>query len=696
MTAQAGGREGHADVLIVGAGPAGAVAALRLAQAGVAVVALEQGYWHDRDNYRGAMWDWELAADKPWSPFPMTRRGPADYPIDTSESDMSVMNFNGVGGASIVYNANWMRLPAYCFKSRTLWGIAADWPLDYADLEPFYDRTDGQIGVSGLPGNPAYPAHGEPRLLPPMPVRAGALKVARELSRRGWHWWPDTSAILSTPYDGRHPCAQRGTCSSGCNEGAKGSADVTHWGKAISSGARLVTGARVNRITVDAAGLANGAEWIDDSGRVHFQSADVVLVAANGIGTPRLLLNSACAQFPTGLANRSDQLGRNLMLHPTCTVMGVFREPLESWQGHYGANLHTLQFAANDPSRGFLMGAKWALHTMGGGPLSDAMRVFQEFGYGGDHHRRFGEWFGHGQRWSVIAEDLPEAGNRVVLSADLRDSSGVPAPKVLYRISENTRRILAWNTARAGEVFKAAGAWKVSIEGAGRAAHLMGTARMGDDPRTSVVDRWCMAHDVPNLGVLDGSVFVTSGPVNPTSTVCALALRAAEHLLEIRSSLPTPARAHRVSAVTLPKRKEVASPPIYEQASLTEDERRRLAALADAIIPAGGDMPAAGRILAHESTIARVCAVRADLITTAKAVVGRTYGAPHALLDALQDTEPDTYRSILTLVAGAYYADPQVMQRIGYPGQVANPHRPDNYPAYLAEGLLDHLIKEDT
>jgi choline dehydrogenase-like flavoprotein len=694
VTAQLGGRDGRAEILIIGAGPAGAVAALRLAQEGLAVVVLEQGYWHDRVNYRGSAWDWELAADKPWSTFPASRQSPADYPIDASESDMSVMNFNGVGGSSIIYNANWMRLPDYCFRARTLWGVADDWPLNYADLAPFYDRTDGQIGISGLPGNPAYPPLGEPQLLPPMPVRAGGLKVARELHKRRWHWWPDTSAILSTPYDGRHPCAQRGTCTNGCNEGAKGSADVTHWDKAVLAGARLVTGARVSRITLDAAGLANGAEWIDDHGRTNFQSADVVLMAANGVGTPRLLLNSACTQFPTGLANRSGQLGRNLMLHPTCTVMGLFHDPLESWQGHYGASLHTLEFGANDPSRGFLMGAKWALHNMGGGPLADAMRVFEEFGHGGDHHRHFAEWFGHGQRWSVIAEDLPEESNRVVLSPDLKDSSGLPAPKLLYRISENTQKNLAWNTARAAEVLRAAGAWKVVAQDALRAAHLMGTARMGIDARTSVVDRWCMAHDIPNLGILDGSVFVTSGPVNPTSTICALALRTAERLIDIRSNLPTPTHATLHPALPPPKKKEIASPEMGQDVPLTEQERRRLSALADVIIPAADPMPAAGSVVATERMLSRICTVRTDLVATAKAIVGRSYEAPGPMLDALKTSDPGNYRSLLVLVAGAYYSDPVVKELIGYPGQVADPHRPDNYPTYLAEGLLDHLIKE--
>ena len=203
---------------------------------------------------------------------------------------------------------------------RTQDGVADDWPLTYEELLPYYERTDRQFGVSGLGGNPAYPASADPPL-PPLPIGKGGLLVARAHARLGWHWWPENNAILSAPYGGRRPCVQRGTCSSGCNEGAKASTDLTHWPAAMAHGARLITGARARRLLTDAGGLVTGAEWIDRNGDDHFQGADVVLCAANAVGTARLLLLSASSRSP-GLANSSGLVGRRLMLHPVARVTG--------------------------------------------------------------------------------------------------------------------------------------------------------------------------------------------------------------------------------------------------------------------------------------------------------------------------------------------------------------------------------------
>jgi choline dehydrogenase-like flavoprotein len=230
------------------------------------------------------------------------------------------------------------------------------------------------------------------------------------------------------------------------------------------------------------------------------------------------------------------------MLHPLATVSGFFEEPLESWQGQFGAALQCLEFLETDPARGFLGGAKWALHPMGG-PMMEAFVLLLTGGGGPGFHGRMAARFGHGARWAIMCEDLPQEDNRVELSTALVDSSGLPAPKLVYHYDEHSRRNLGFNVAEASEVFREAGAWQVEDSNpAGLNAHLLGTARMGDAPDTSVVDRWCLSHDIPNLGIIDGSVFVTAGAVNPTSTICALALRAADHLLEIRSQLPVPRR----------------------------------------------------------------------------------------------------------------------------------------------------------
>jgi choline dehydrogenase-like flavoprotein len=337
-------------------------------------------------------------------------------------------------------------------------------------------------------------------------------------------------------YDGRRPCVQRGTCQQGCNEGAKASTDLTHWPKAIAAGARLITGARVRRLESNAAGLVTGATWLDCDGLEHFEPARVVVLAANAVGTPRLLLLSTTPAQPDGLANSSGLVGRRLMMHPFANVGGLFDEDLQSWQGQFGCSIESFQFYETDEHRNFVRGAKWGLAPTFG-PINAALpsRAGTQ-AWGLEHHLHVRSHLGRGANWGLFGEDLPAEANQVSLSATLRDSSGIAAPEVHYKVSENSRRLLDFHIARASESLLEAGAHTVEVDRLMRYSgwHLLGTARMGDDPRTSVLDRWNRAHDVANLYVVDGSCFVTSGGVNPTSTIVALALRAADHMIETR------------------------------------------------------------------------------------------------------------------------------------------------------------------
>ena len=529
-----------AEVLIIGAGASGAVAAKHLAEAGVKVVCLEQGRKVETDEFYGDKPEWELMNQRRWHPNPNIRAIDSDYPIDTKESDVNPLMYNAVGGSTILYSAHWQRFMPSDFRVRTLDGVADDWPFTYEDLEPFYDIMDVEMGISGLAGDPAYPPMTPPPL-PPMPIGRMGRLAAKGMNQLGWHWWPAPQAVPSRAYRGRSQCVRRGTCSQGCPEQAKASTDLTHWPDALANGARLITGARVSRITTNASGKADGAIWLDRDGVEHFQRAEVVLVCANGVGTPRLLLNSADKNHPDGLANSSGLVGRNLMMHPYAATTGFFDEPLESWIGPAGQAIQSMQFYETDTDRGFVRGAKWQVMPTGG-PLG--FRSIHEGGplessWGAAFHEGTARRLGRSFEWGIIAEDLPDEDNRVIIDPDLKDADGNPAPKITYRNSENTQKMIAYHLARQQEAMAASGAISTSSTPLMRDSgwHLMGTARMGNEAERSVVDQWCRSHDVPNLYVMDGSTFVTSSGFNPTATICAIALRAVNHMLENRSAV---------------------------------------------------------------------------------------------------------------------------------------------------------------
>jgi choline dehydrogenase-like flavoprotein len=531
------------DALIIGAGPTGAVTAKRLAEAGMRVVILEQGDWPDYATARADHADFEITAGRDWAANPNRRQGPADYPIGDADSDISAVLYNAVGGSTVLYAAHWQRNMPSDFRVRTLDGVGDDWPLTYEELEPYYEQVEADFGVSGLAGDPAFPP-GKGPPLPPAPLGRMGVRVAKAHNELGWHWWPAPNAIATRPYRGRGACTQRGTCMWGCVEGAKASVDRTHWPHNLSLGVQLITGARVRRLEINQRGLVTGATYVDRQGREHFQAAVVTILGASGIGTPRLLLLSATDKYRDGLANSSGLVGRRLMMHPFGTVVGLFDEDLGSTHGVWGQHLHSLEFYETDTSRGFVRGAKWGLQPTGG-PVS--MTRGYPWGvensiWGAGFHDGIRKRLGRSAMWGIIAEDLPDEENRVVLDPELKDSDGIPAPKLIYRMSENSYRLLDFHLARAKESLEAAGANETVVAPLIRETgwHLLGTCKMGNDPATSVVDAWGRTHDIPNLYIFDGSIWPTSSGMNPTATIAALALRCADQLVRERSRQEVP------------------------------------------------------------------------------------------------------------------------------------------------------------
>jgi len=517
------------DVLIIGAGASGAAVAWSLAETKMHIVCLEQGDWMNPSEYPSTRPDWESQQFGAWHIDPNVRGRDTDYPVNNDASPITVTNFNGVGGSTVLYGAHFPRLHPSDFRVRTLDGVADDWPISYDDLEPWFALNDRMMGVSGLAGDPMYPPKQPP--LPHIPLGLVGETVARGYNALGWHWWPSDSAIVSRPYQGRDRCLNLGPCLSGCAQGGKSSTDITYWPEAIRAGVELRTRCRVREITVDDAGMADGVIYYDADGNEQCQKAEVVVLACNGVGTPRILLNSKSDRFPDGLANSSGQVGRNLMFHPIGFAQGVFADRLDSHRGPSACCILSKEFYETDTSRGFVRGYNMQV-TRGQGPVVTAIggHASGRIPWGPGHHQAFSRYFDHVASIGILAEDLPESHNTVTLDPELRDGHGIPAPKITYRLSDNSRRILQHGLDRAEEVLRAAGAIEVNRTDLLQVSgwHLMGTARMGNDPRTSVVNHWGRSHDVRNLFIVDGSVFVTSGAVNPTSTIQAIALYVAD------------------------------------------------------------------------------------------------------------------------------------------------------------------------
>jgi 2-methyl-1,2-propanediol dehydrogenase len=528
------------DAIVVGAGMAGAAISRVLTGAGAKVVCLEQGPLVRATDHPTFTDDWEFSMRRDWAFTPNTRGQAFDFPVATNGTFMPYL-YNAVGGSTNHYSAFWHRLKPVDFRKGTEHGLEGtiDWPISYEELARYYDQNDSDVGISGLPGDRAYPSRpAAPRL--PL-VRHGEYYniVAAGLEKLGVHWWPADNAILTEDRGERLACNGCGMCNLGCPRGSLGTATEAYLKPALAQGLDLRAGARVMRVTTDRHGAADGVEYIDMStGAEHRLHALLVVVACNGIGTPRLLLLSTSFRHPDGLGNSNDQVGRHFMTHGYRLADMWFDRPTGHWKGPFGAGPYCQEWYDTDLSRGCVNGITI---TFGGawGPAYSALGATtggRPAQWGAGHHVGFEERFDRHVFCAIQADDLPVATNRVTLDLGQLDSSGLPGAQVHYDLHPNTRALLEFGSARLAEIGRAAGAVGVDFQPMDDAFcqpgwHLMGTCRMSDDPETGVVDRWHRVWDTPGLVVCDGSSMVTGGAGNPTSTIGALALRCAERLV---------------------------------------------------------------------------------------------------------------------------------------------------------------------
>jgi choline dehydrogenase-like flavoprotein len=504
------------DYCIVGVGSAGGVLVQRLARAGFRVVGIEAGPFWDTER------DWvsdEAGSHKLyWNELRVTG---GENPVTLGANNSG----RGIGGGSVHWAAFTPRFHPSDFRVYSEDGLGADWPISYWDLKPYYEMLEREMPVAG----PAYFPWGDPHGYPygPHPMGGvgdvllrGCTKLGIRVSAGG------PVAITSGSHGDRPHCIYRGFCIQGCKVGAKQSTLVSHVPDAIRHGAEIRDNCMVARINLGNDGHVTGVTYFDPDGREMEQRAKVVIVCGYAIETPRLLLNSACPGFEQGLGNSSGTLGRYLMVQAGNVVLGRFPDLIRMYKAP-PAHALTEEFYETDPNRGFARG--FAIQTVGPLPIAFAKQMMVAKGAWGWGMRRVMMDYNHWAALGVLGEILPWEDNRVEL-ADDTDRHGLRVAKVTFSLHDNDKKLIEFGKRKVEDVMWAVGAEEVVQEA--RYAHLVGGARMGNDPRTSVVDSFGRSHDIPNLFVCDGSVLPTQGSANPGLTIQALAARTADYLIE--------------------------------------------------------------------------------------------------------------------------------------------------------------------
>lgn len=490
-------------VVVIGSGAGGGTLSNELAQKGVDVVCLEAGR-------RLSLSD--IVNDPPLMDQRMgwhdERRGARVWLCKT------------VGGTTMRWSGVCPRFLAHEFRARTTYGAMddatlIDWPLTLEELEPYYDKAEAKMGVSGTNGLPPSAENNNFKVL-----KAGAERIGYEDITTAH------IAINPVPYDGRPGCLQIGFCNEGCAIGAKWSTLYTEIPKAEGTDHfELRTEAMAVRINHDDRGRATGVVYRDAEGELHEQQARAVCVACNVVETTRLLLLSESALFPDGLANSSGHVGKNYMRHMANFVFAVMPGPVDVYKGARMAGFIRDE-QDHHPERGFAGG--YLLELAGPTPAH-----FSEFAGWGADARRWMANYSHAAGTFLVGEDPPQESNRISLHPTDKDDLGLPVPVLEYSEHPNTKAMKRHAASQGRALYDSLGASDIrdNADQPGGGCHNMGVARMSTDPKDGVTNRWGQAHDVPNLFVSDGSLFSTSGASNPTLTIVALAIRQADHIV---------------------------------------------------------------------------------------------------------------------------------------------------------------------
>jgi choline dehydrogenase-like flavoprotein len=528
------------DVCIVGSGAAGGVMAKELSEGGAQVVLLEAGKSVDPSQFLSHKWPYELQFrglrnEKQASFY----QGDVRESIRYANSDhISVDRIRVVGGRTVHWNAVTLRYAARDFREWSLEGIEEDWPVTYEELAPYYERIEEMIGVCGqddgleiLPGGKHY--------LPPLPWRCTEHILQRVTKPMGIPVIPVRKAVLTKPYDGRPPCHYCGHCMTGCDVSALFSSATTMIPKAQATGNfTLRQNALAREILVDGEGRARAVSFVDTlTGKEEQVRAKIVVVCAATVESARLLLNSRSTKYPNGLANSQDVVGRYLHGH-IANGASVYLKELEGAKpsNQDGATDHVFIPRYNHlfPKKDFAGGWDFQVNYSSYMFPDQAQHLR---GYGAEYKAQVRRMQPGFMFFGIFGKAVAQRENRVTVDPDRRDAHGIPIPVVQFRFGENDAAL--WREANRSLAEICTNLNSHMFSGAGRgpsgfASHEVGTVRMGQNPKTSVLNGYCQAHEVKNLFVTDGSCFTTSSEKNPTLTIMALSLRACDYIKERR------------------------------------------------------------------------------------------------------------------------------------------------------------------